>query len=153
MDIEQELGLSLARVGLVEAEDALSHRAELEELMRKYPAGSLRWTEPNDVFEMIEDGELQVWFGVDCGKIDGAMLTWIERHRYRCILNILWIGGRGVEKYLRDGLRKLELFAKDNNISEIVVTGRRGWLRRLAPFGYVLGQIQLRKDVRSLWRN
>ncbi|TAJ70709.1 MAG: hypothetical protein EPO51_16605 [Phenylobacterium sp.] len=84
----------------------------------------------SDVQAMVEDGEAQLWVGAGA-----AMVTIIEDEpRERRLL--IWLAGGDLDELVQ-GLRPAaERWAKAQGCRRVLVVGRPGWERALAPEGY-----------------
>lgn len=84
----------------------------------------------SDVRALVEAGEAQLWAGERA-----AMVTLVEDEpRERRLL--IWLAGGALDE-LVGGLRPLaERWAKQEGCRRVLVVGRAGWERALAPEGY-----------------
>lgn len=65
----------------------------------------------------------------------GAIVTEILEYPQKRVCVIALVGGVELERWL-DGIRDIELWAKDHGCQQVEVPGRRGWERVLSHLGY-----------------
>jgi hypothetical protein len=79
-----------------------------------------------------------------------AICSW-EKHAHKSFYHINFLCGKGLRKFLDEGLKKIEQFACFSGASEVVLGGRWGWERALRTQGYSQKFVELRKDVKVCW--
>ena len=83
-----------------------------------------------DVWAMVDAGEAQAWPGDHA-----AMVTLIEDEpRARRLL--IWLAGGDLEELVGDLRPRAEAWARMNGCQRVLIVGRPGWERALAPMGY-----------------
>lgn len=83
-----------------------------------------------DVERMIADGEAQLWTGTR-----SAMVTVVEEEPRERRL-VIWLAGGDLKELIAQLRPQAEQWAKDLSCRRVLVMGRPGWERALAPEGY-----------------
>lgn len=84
----------------------------------------------DDVLAMVEADEAQLWAGQA-----SAMVTIVEREpRERRLL--IWLAGGDLDELVNRLRPAAERWAKAQGCRRVLVVGRPGWERALAPEGY-----------------
>ena len=89
---------------------------------------------------------MQLWLMNDDEDFLMAMVTEIKMYDKVKSCHILCIGGEDLYRTL-GFLDYLELWARRQNCSEIVVTGRKGWKPVLRKYGYQEKTVTVIKDI------
>lgn len=85
----------------------------------------------DSVFEGLANGTYQGW------HIDSVfVVTSVIRYENFSSLRITHCGGNLTDELLKKALDILEEFAKTLGCSRVELYGRRGWCKRLKPYGY-----------------
>jgi len=103
------------------------------------------------VLDHIIKGECQLWMMFnDKEEPIGAATTRVEQYPHCKMLAGMFVGGEDVDQWSGEFLENLERFAKLNSCAGVEFTGRPGWQRYLAKFGwdapYVVCQKMFDKD-------
>lgn len=124
---------------------------DVGELLQKHGGSWLKENEliNEDVFVRLVTGQWELWLATDGIELDGLVLTQLRGRE----LWVVWACGQHVEKYMLDGLQRLEQFALMNGAREVVVGGRPGWDRVLEKLKYVRVGEWLRKDLVKAYAN
>ena len=138
---------------LVPVEYVLYVWMEVFNVIRENSDGLLeRYTEDELLGEIVK-GILDLWVIIEEGSIIVASLASWDRHVQESSYHIIWIGGTNFKKYYERAIRKIERYVLLLKGTEVVISGRRGWLKRMGPLGYEQKNIQIRKNVRKAWSN
>lgn len=147
------LGTSSAEVGLVPAEHITLLWPQIEPLLQKYGQRFLEISSEHEILVRLYTSQLDLWAGMDNQVMDGFAVCGWEVHAKVKYYHILSICGKDMGKYFTQGLDKIEKYACFNGATEVVVEGRKAWLRLLKPRNYNQRTVRLRKYVRTLWSN
>ena len=117
-------------VALVDVDKVASIWEEVYPLLEKaqvYAAGEL---DTQDFFEMVENGDMQLWIAEDDGGIFAMMLTEFVQYPRKKVMRIVSIGGREMNRWMKY-FPALEAAALSVGCTGFEVFGRKGWLRVL----------------------
>ena len=90
-----------------------------------------------DLFEECCGGGQTLWIAFDDQKrIVGALTTRVVNYPSRKMLSGQFCGGTRMAEWQDQMLRILDIWAKDNDCSGFVMTGRYGWERILRRYGW-----------------
>ena len=79
----------------------------------------------------------QLWMFFDEDNIpEGALVTSIEQHPLKKMLNLRFIGGDNLDGWHEELLETLERYAKENGCDGMETVGRFGWKKFLGNFGW-----------------
>lgn len=119
--------------------------ADVDELFKRFGEEWLEVNEltPEDLFVKFLTQKWELWLGTDGVDLDALMVT----ARNGPELEVLFLGGEKLDKYLLDGLCTLERFAVSCEAREISLGGRPGWEKVLEKFKYERHGDRLRKDL------
>jgi hypothetical protein len=153
MDIMEQSGTSLASVGFVPHMHVPMLWGKIVSILNEYGQEWLELVDENTVLAGLYTGQMDLWAGMQDGELDGfAVCAW-ERHPRRSYYHIIQIMGRNLHLYFPSGMKLIEQYACLNGAYEVVIEGRKGWLRKMEPLGYKPRTVRLRKNVRTLWSN
>ena len=119
-------------VALVPADEVASIWEEVYPLLEKaqvYAAGEL---DTQDFFEMVENGDMQLWIADDDGGIFAMMLTEFVQYPRKKVMRIVSIGGREMNRWMKY-FPALEAAALSVGCTGFEVFGRKGWLKIILP--------------------
>ncbi len=96
--------------------------------------------------ELIEEGELLPLVVYDDNKIVGTITIEIVDKPLKRIVNIVTTAGIDFDQWFIEGLKTIELLAKEHGADEVYLHGRKGWERKLKEYNYkhiytVLGKV------------
>ena len=117
-------------VALVDVDKVASIWEEVYPLLEKaqvYAAGEL---DTQDFFEMVENGDMQLWIAEDDGGIFAMMLTEFVQYPRKKVMRIVSIGGSEMHRWMKY-FPALEAAALSVGCTGFEVFGRKGWLRVL----------------------
>ena len=100
-----------------------------EHLLRMAPhsEGEL---EPEDFFEALTEGEMQLWVAIENKDIVASMVTQVVPYPRKRVLRIISIGGDGMDRWIEQ-LPMVEDWALSMGCTSLECWGRRGWLKVL----------------------
>ena len=99
----------------------------------KYTYG--RYTVSN-IYDLVKDGEYQLWVAIDGKDFKGAVVTNIITYPQRKLLGLQFCGGEELDTWKEPMLNLLKRFAKDVGCEGIESTGRPGWAKVFQNDGY-----------------
>ena len=132
-------------VALVPADNASSVWEEVYPLLEKaqvYAAGEL---DTQDFFDMVKNGDMQLWIAEDDDGIFAMMLTEFVRYPRKKVMRIVSIGGKGMNRWMKY-FPALEAAALSVGCTGFEIFGRKGWLRILKD--WKCSYHVLTKDIR-----
>lgn len=134
----------------------------IDELCFVWPDASMvieeygqKWLETEDlrgIYKELKADRLDLWLATRDNQLDLVAICGGQVTREERTYHIYWCGGRGLKRHMKAGLTQIERYASLHNVTEVVIGGRPGWNRLLAPLGYGPRE-SLRKNVRILWSN
>tara|TARA_R110000744_G_scaffold46911_5_gene103555 strand:- start:26067 stop:26486 length:420 start_codon:yes stop_codon:yes gene_type:complete len=125
-------------------EELLPEVQPLIQMALDHNIGERIWS---DVEPYLLNGVYQLFVCYDEQKIWGAVVTEIVNYPQFKTLLLLLLGGEdpaSTDDQLEEVLTK---FAKHEGCSNMQISGRKGWLRRLAKYGYKESYITLIKEL------
>jgi hypothetical protein len=136
------------RIGLLPPDATRALAAEFRAFFALYPAWLTQVDTPEHIIERCVIGLYEPWMALDeDGTPEILGICGWERHKNMSFYHILYIGGKNLREHLVEGMKELEKYVYMNGGSEIIFTGRPGWSRLLAPYGYGPKEIRLSKNV------
>tara|TARA_R100001129_G_C5305955_1_gene243787 strand:+ start:141 stop:671 length:531 start_codon:yes stop_codon:yes gene_type:complete len=87
-----------------------------------------------DLVNDILMGKATLWVVLDDeddNKIYGIIFTEISHYPRKKMLSITFASGDNLDSWIDESLEVLENWAVDNNCTDMEITGRRGWVRKL----------------------
>lgn len=100
-----------------------------DHLEKMYPHSEGELT-PNDFYEELTSGQMQLWIAVDEGEILASMITQIIPYPRKTVLRVISIGGDDMDKWIHN-LPLVENWALEMGCSSLELWGRKGWLKIL----------------------
>ena len=97
------------------------------EAMEPHSEGELA---PEDFYEAIHNGEMQLWLAAEGKELLASMVTQIVTYPRKTILRIISIGGDDMEKWI-GYIPLIEDWALSMGCTSLEVGGRTAWLRIL----------------------
>jgi hypothetical protein len=101
----------------------------------------------SDVFDRVIQKRMKLWGIYEYGSLSGAMVTQMESGSRGRALNVVALGGEGMDHWLESLLERLTQYARENECRYIFEMGRRGWLRVLDKHGWVDGPATMIKVI------
>jgi hypothetical protein len=108
----------------------------IEESLKYFPTHSV-----SDIRESIDNGTA-IFYPVK----DGVAIFRCYEYPQKKVLNI-WIGGGDMKSNLNAVANAAEYHAQENDCTDIIVAGRRGWERVFKPYGYNHRSVLVGKEL------
>jgi hypothetical protein len=89
-----------------------------------------------DIRHSCEQRDMQLWLILTDSQLRGILVTEVLVYPRKKALRVVMIGGEGLDEWNAEMDRTLEAFARHEGCSLIDAHGRKGWARKIAPFGY-----------------
>ena len=126
----------MIQVSLVPAEHVDGCWSKIEafvEKAAKYTYG--RYSAAN-IYDMVIDGDYQLWIAFTDNKIKGAVITNVVTYPQRKLLCMQFCGGEDLKDWKEPMLALLRRFATDIGCDGIESTARPGWAKIFQNDGY-----------------
>lgn len=98
-------------------------------------------------------GNADLWVGITDDELDGFAICQWEIYTHKKYYRIVALAGEKLQKYLSKGMQLIEDYAAIRGAEEVVLEGRKAWVRLLAKRGYGSRTVLLRKPVQVRWRH
>src|SRR5688572_168562 len=105
-------------------------------LLELKAGGWLEMVEPEEIVRDVLLEKLDLWMATEGSEFRGALVCGLEQEAKSKVYKVYWAGGYELDKFIQQSLSKLEQFAAMSGAAAVVVHGRMGWQKELAPFGY-----------------
>ena len=89
-----------------------------------------------NIYDMVKEGEYQLWIAFDMDKFKGAVVTNVVTYPQRKLLCMQFCGGEELKDWKDPMLDILRRFAKDVGCDGIESTARPGWAKIFQNDGY-----------------
>lgn len=116
-------------------------------LLEESPETWANYYNLHNIYQQIEVGELQLFVILKDFSMEFAMLTRVNRYPKVTTVNCIWCSGREIDRFLPMALESIDRFAYSVGANMIKLQGRFGWKRLLAPYGYGLEMVQLKRTL------
>ena len=93
-----------------------------------------------EIVEHLAKGQAQLWAGERC-----AFVTQVRDGETRFLH--VWLAGGDMDELLIEMRPQIEAFAKVAGCSDIIMAGRKGWVRTMRKYGYADVWVALRKEL------
>ena len=90
----------------------------------------------SNLYDMVQDGDHQIWVAYDGDSFKGTVLTNIMNYPQRRVLCMGFCGGEELKEWKDPMLALLRRFAKDMGCDAIEAFGRPGWANVFKEDGY-----------------
>lgn len=102
-----------------------------------------------DIYQWLQEEKLQLWCSNTETEFDGAVLSCFVEYPQKKSLCLIWSNIEYLDEcmYLLDCV---EMWASRHGASEVLILGRRGWLKKLHSRGYVTDHHMVSKDISNL---
>lgn len=112
-------------------------------VVRLLERSQFRYT-PRSIFEKVLDGRLSLWLAFSNSNIDGIALSYVETwDNGSKSLIVEGCAGERANFHLEAALQALEDHGRESGCEDIIVIGRKGWVRKLPA--YHMTHVTLRK--------
>lgn len=135
---------------------------QVEPLIEQYGQGTiLNFCTLEELKDGCKNDKIELWIGMQGSDIVHVGFTQMCRGQAGAYVEVLWVGGEGALRHVRTALKKLEQWAAVVGAKRIVIGGREGWTRVLAPLGYGFHRVEVTKEISFVkddsgepqWRN
>tara|TARA_R100000963_G_C4568975_1_gene54663 strand:+ start:187 stop:531 length:345 start_codon:yes stop_codon:yes gene_type:complete len=89
--------------------------------------------EPDDFYDLLVEGEMQLWIALEDGKIIASMISQVVPYPRKRVLRIISIGGEDMDKWI-NSLPLVEDWALEMGCTSLECWGRKGWLKVLTDW-------------------
>lgn len=127
--------------------------SDVAELIEEHGQDWLQIVDLKEIYQNCLEDKIDLWVATNNTRLEMVMFCCWERHAKRSYYHVMWLGGKDLKNYLREGLEKIEHYACLCGANEVRLGGREGWEKLLAPYGYGSRSVELRKDVTICWRH
>ena len=93
-----------------------------------------------DIGEAVLEGRMQMWV-----LNDSVAITQLERYPKKLLAHVFL--GAGEMDDMHEILRNVEEWAANVGASKVYISGRKGWVRNLNPFGYMPTSTTVSKGI------
>lgn len=135
---------------------------QIEPLIEQYGQDTILnfWT-LDEIKEGAKGDKLELWIGMDGSEIQHVGITQVCGGQRGIYVEVIWVGGAGALRHVRKALKKLEQWAAVVGAKRLMIGGREGWTRVLAPLGYGFHRVEMTKEISFVrddnnepqWRN
>ncbi len=101
----------------------------------------------DDVKRDLTECKRQLWAAILDGTCVAVVVTGIAQYPGRTICQAQYGGGSRLDDWLPDILNVVEEWAGQIGCSAIEVVGRRGWVRKLAPYGFSHERVFIEREI------
>lgn len=91
---------------------------------------------PDQVFESLAAGRMQLWAVSENGRPIASMITQIERRPAAGVLSVRYLAGTGMERWAPAASEALRAFAREVGCGAIEAVGREGLRKHLLALGW-----------------
>lgn len=102
----------------------------------------------DDLLRNVRNGSYRLWVAHHNDRLVAAFVTEIVRGGRGGAVNVLALGGSGIDEWLDGVVESLDAYARANDCVYVVEMGRSGWNRVLAKRGWVSGPCVMMKVTR-----
>jgi hypothetical protein len=118
------------KIGLVPPDHVPYVWEKVEEHLLRMAPHSEGELEPDDFFEALIEGDMQLWLAIENKDIVASMVTQIVPYPRKRVLRIISIGGDEMDKWIHQ-LPMVEDWALTMGCTSLECWGRKGWLKVL----------------------
>ena len=87
------------------------------------------------LFDLMNNDEI-LWLAMDRAEVIGFTTSSVVQYDDVKLLQVRLLAGDRFDEWIDDMHERLERFARDNGCDGMELIGRRGWVRKLARFGW-----------------
>lgn len=103
--------------------------------------------EHGQILERIERQEAQLWLVFADRAPCAAFVTQIEEYPAGSSLSVVTLGGKGLDAWIPGVEDTITEFARFKGCKRVQLSGRRGWVRQLAGFGWGEASVNMTKEL------
>jgi len=100
----------------------------------------------SDIRAFCKNRDMQLW-AIYNPDLSGAVTTEIIKYPKTKILRIVTIGGSVLDCWSVEFSKAMDGFARHEGASGIEAIGRKGWVAKVAPFGYTQKSVNYVKEL------
>ena len=104
-------------------------------------------TSADFILERIEARDMQLWLVLADNTPVAAFTTEIVVYEKGKMLTAFSLAGDGMDVWLPAVLETLAAFARANDCRGVQCSGREGWARKLAAFGWTKASVNMVKEL------
>lgn len=101
--------------------------------VKGYIQGALKHSPPTHTLEDVRlelvEGRTRLWVISDEKRAYGAAVAGIQIYPQIKTCRVMWVGGEKMNKWIRELIKQLDIFAIQNDCPGAEAIGRKGWLR------------------------
>jgi hypothetical protein len=126
----------MMEVSMVPAEYVDTCWAKIEPFIEKAAEYTYGRYSASNLYDMVKDGDHQLWVAYDGGDFKGTVLTNVMNYPQRRVLCMGFCGGIELKDWKTPMLDLLKRYAKDMGCDSIEAFGRPGWANVFKNDGY-----------------
>jgi hypothetical protein len=126
----------MMEVSMVPAEYVDTCWAKIEPFVEKAAEYTYGRYSASNLYDMVKDGDHQLWVAYDGGDFKGTVLTNVMNYPQRRVLCMGFCGGIELKDWKAPMLDLLKRYAKDMGCDSIEAFGRPGWANVFKNDGY-----------------
>lgn len=143
------MSLSLHYTGDWPYQDVAKYGPQITESMQKLAKRFPKDVSVPALFDEILSGQRQLWLILDGEEFKSFMLSEIKDNpftgcRSLMVTSLAGEGGEEIVPLIAD----VETWAAENDITDVIPVGRKGWGRALEKMGYKLDVCLFRKEIK-----
>lgn len=101
----------------------------------------------DDVKRDLTERNRQLWAAILDGKCVAVLVTGITQYPGRKVCQAQYCGGSRLDDWLPEILETVERWAGQIGCSALEVVGRRGWVRKFAPYGFSHERVYIEREI------
>lgn len=102
----------------------------------------------DSILDWVEMQIAQLWLVHDGERPVSAFVTQIDTTIFGSGLNVVALGGVGLDDWLPGVENTIEEFAREKGCVRVQMEGRRGWARELTKFGWRETTVKMIKELK-----
>jgi hypothetical protein len=139
--------MAQAWIDIVETADLDTYIDGFRAELLKSPEIWLPFYHPEDIIQLVEEGDYQLWVAGKSDEIEIYGLTTYRTYPACKSVSILWCGGKNAADYYFLFTNLVEAMAKVLRADIVEIAGRPAWAKAMKEFGYTPHQIFLMKEL------
>ena len=134
------------KIGLVPPEQIPYVWEKVEEHLLRMAPHSEGELEPDDFFDSLTDGDMQLWLAIENKEIIACMISQFATYPQKRVLRIIFISGDGMDRWI-ENFPMVENFALMNGCTFLEVWGRKAWVKILKEWDWECKYHIITKDL------